>query len=170
MTEEYPNIEDEADGVAPDEALLVEYQEVGAEWRNYENLLNQSYYLTAIVFTFFAGAFANLFQQESYGVVALLGLLAAVVFLILGLSGRAYHERRQSASRLRTKIAEELHELTNSKVPRIQKVVVGGGRVRFNKRESEPTIWVEIPLYRLSFFTSIGWLFLAGYILLSNIQ
>lgn len=156
----YPNVEDEVGRVPPDETLLIEYQEAGAEWRNYEKLLNQSYYLSAIVFTFFAGALTNLVYREAYGLTALLSFTAFVVFVVLGQAGRAYNDRRDSASRLRTQIAEELHELTNSRTPRIQKVIVGDGEVRIDEREddSPSTLWEWFTLWKPTLAVSIGWL------------
>ena len=137
---DYPQIRERYVDVDPQEALLVEYQEVGEEFRNYEQLLNRAYYLSAVVFTFFVGAAANLIGKPQNEELLLFPLVfvAGFTFFILGISAKQYHQRRDSAVELRNEIAADIHELSNSDVPRLQKIVVGDGQVIHANQEGNP--------------------------------
>lgn len=154
---EYP--EEATSNISVSDILLAEYEQSGEEFRNYEKLLNQSYYLCAIVFTFFIGAGANLLIESSFQSIAVLSFIATVVFAILGLAGKQYHKRRRSASILRAQIEEELNELTNSVSPRVQDRIVGYGEIRLDsERDLSPkTLWEKYPVWKITLLTSGLW-------------
>lgn len=155
--QEYP--EEAISQISASDVLLSEYEQSGEEFRNYEKLLNQSYYLCAIVFTFFIGAGANLLIEKSFQLIAILAFIATVVFSILGLAGKQYHKRRRSASILRAQIEEELNELTNSVSPRVQDRIVGYGDIRLDsERDLSPeTLWEKYPIWKITLLTSGLW-------------
>lgn len=152
---DYPDVDEEISQIAPEDVLLVEYEQAGEEWRNYEKLLHQSYYLSAIVLTFFLGAFVNLLIQDSHSLIIGLLFSASIILLILSHAQRAYHKRRNLASRLRMRIAEQLHELTNTETPRIQRVIVGGGKVKIQEKNSPDGFWERYPVWKITLFAAV---------------
>jgi len=123
--DEFPDLKGNKPDVDLAEVLLTEYQETGNEIRSQARMLHNAYYLSAIVFTFFIGSAANLYYQGYILGTIFVSLAGAGAFLVLAIAADAYHQRRKAASHLRTQLSAELHHLTDSDVPRLQRDIIG---------------------------------------------
>lgn len=154
--DDFPDLKEKKPDIQSDEVLLMEYQEVGEEWRSHSSLLTKSYYLSAILFTFFIGSIANLYGQGELLLTGVTCILGGGVFILLSITTNAYHERRNAASSLRTQISKEIHHLAGFDSPRIQRDIVGREAIE-DDREYRPSGKGSLEKY-FSYIPELHWL------------
>lgn len=122
--------------------LISEYEQTSATFRNQGTLLNRSYYLSAIVFTFLVGAIANLLTQGHLYTAAILSIFGFPAFILLGSSAAAYHRRRETANEYRQDLTDEINQYLDDELLRLQPKIAAG-------TNNTPKRRVEFPIRNL---------------------
>lgn len=175
--DKFPDLNDRRPDIQTEDVLMMEYQEVGEEWRTHSSLVTKSYYLSAILFTFFIGSTANLYVRGQLLLTGLVCITGGGVFVLLSITTNTYYERRNAASDLRTQVSKEIHQFAGFESPRIQRDVVGREPIE-DDREYRPSgkgrlekYFKYIPaLHWLLFLIGVLFLLLGGVLLLTLIN